>query len=713
MSEHGRFNQVNDEVEAKINNLLSKMTLSEKVGQMVQRGSTKENTKARDIELIKQGKIGSFLNTGGTDDVNELQRAAVEHSRLGIPLIIGFDVIHGFKTIFPIPLAQASSWDMESIEESEAIAAKEAEEEGIRWAFAPMVDVCREPRWGRIAEGSGEDTFLGSQIAKARIRGFQRLNREGYPTVVACPKHFAGYGAAEGGRDYNSCEIGERNLREIYLQPFKAAVDEGAGTIMSAFHEISGVPCSGSDFLLHDILADEWKFRGFVISDWGSVMELEMHGTAADQEEAAIQAVTAGVHMDMHENTYNHHLQKLVEEGKIPVAVIDSAVRRILRVKFQLGLFEKPYTDEKDPDIEYVRKAHCDAARDLSRRSIVLLKNEKNILPISKDVKDIAVIGPLADYDDAMMGCWPAWRKYENMVTVLQGIKNIAGTDTRLHYAKGCSITGTNTDGINEAVSIAKKCDIAIMVLGEDSPMSGENHNRAFLDLPGQQQKLLEAVHATGTDVVLVLGNGRPLTIPWAKENIPAIVEGWHLGIQAGNAIADVLFGDYNPSGKLPVTFPSAVGQVPLYYNHKNTGRPGWERYCDWDDQPLFPFGYGLSYSDFQYSDLCLSQKTLDMSGIIEVSVNVSNVSDTDGEEIVQLYIQDITGSVTRPVKELKGFQKVLIKAGACKDVTFSIDAELLRFYDKNMKFTAEKGMFNVWVGPNSQEGLADSFALV
>jgi beta-glucosidase len=704
---------LNQENELKIDKLLSRMTLEEKIGQMVQRGSTRNEKRLHAVELIRQGKIGSLLNTGDVSEVNELQRIALEETRLGIPLIIGHDVIHGFQTTFPIPLAQAASWDMKAIEEAEAAAAKEAASMGLRWSFSPMVDISRDPRWGRIAESSGEDTYLGSEIARARVRGFQRPDENGYPTIAACVKHFAGYGAAEGGRDYNTAEISERTLREVYLPPFKAAIEEGCATLMAAFHEISGIPCSGNKHLLRDILIDEWGFEGFVVSDWGSVMELTVHGTSEDLSEAAYQACNAGVHMDMHENTYHQHLLSLVKEGRISEEIINDAVRRILRVKFMLGLFERPYVSEELKYKVNLCKEHIDTALDLSRKSIVLLKNENSLLPLDKGTKGIAVIGPLADSGLAMLGCWPSWGKEANIVTVLQGIRNRLGTDDSIIYSKGCETYENGTEGFTDAVDAALKSDVVIMVLGEDLYYSGENRNRTSLELPGSQQQLLERIYEIGKPVVLLVAGGRPLSITWADKHIPAIVEVWHLGNQAGNAIADVIFGDYNPSGKLPVTFPKTVGQVPVYYNDKITGRPSRQSYADGDTHPLYPFGYGLSYTTFQYSNLKLSSSIMKQDGSITVSAVIKNTGCKDGEEIVQLYVRDIVGSVTRPVKELKGFEKIFLCSGGEAEVNFTIEAEKLGFYGIDNKYIVEPGKFKLWIGPNSIEGLEADFEIV
>ena len=700
-------------IEEKIELLLSKMTTEEKVGQMVQRGSSKAENIAKDKENIKAGRIGSLLNTGDAKDVNAYQKIAVEESRLGIPLIIGHDVIHGFLTTFPIPLAQACSWDLDLIEDSEAIAAKEAATAGIRWTFSPMVDIARDARWGRVAEGAGEDAYLCSQIAKSRVRGFQRLNEDGYPTVAACVKHFAGYGAAEGGRDYSSAEISERTMRETYLPPFKAAVDEGCLTLMAAFHDVSGVPCSGSKFLLTDVLVNEWGFDGFVISDWGSVNELESHGIAANRSEAGKLAAEAGVHMDMHENTYQENLKDLFEAGLLSQECIDNAVRRVLRVKFELGLFEKPYTDEALAEKVNLCNEHKECALELARKSVVLLKNENKTLPLSDDIKKIGVIGPMSDSGNAMIGCWQSWGKEESIVTILQGIKQKVSEDVSIEYARGCEFYDESVQDFSEAIKVAQNSDIIIMSLGEGAGYSGENRNRMNLGLPGQQQNLLEEIHKTGKPIVLVVAAGRPLSISWAKEHVQAIVYAWHLGNQAGNAIADILYGDFNPSGKLAITIPRSVGQSPIFYSKKNFGKPSIVGYLDGEATPLYPFGFGLSYTTFEYSSLKLNAPSLKMGGELEVAVTIRNTGDVAGEEVVQLYIRDLVASVARPLKELKGFEKVYIEAKAQKEIKFSIKSEELGFYGLDNLYTVEAGDFKLWVGPNSDEGLEADFKLL
>jgi beta-glucosidase len=703
------------DIEKRIETLLAKMTLEEKIGQMTQAAEPSDANKA----LVKHGKIGSFLNITGAGQANELQEVALQHSRLKIPLIMGFDVIHGYKTIFPIPLAEASSWDPALVTRDARIAAIEARAAGIRWTFAPMVDIARDARWGRMAEGSGEDPFLGSAMAAARVRGFQGTDLSAQDSIVACAKHYVAYGAAEAGRDYNTVDISEKTLREVYLPPFHAAVEAGVGTLMSAFNDLDGISASANKFTLSTILKAEWKFDGFVISDWGSIRELINHGIAASAAEAGEKAVNAGVDMDMVGQVYPEVLAGLVRQGRVSQKTIDDAVRRILRIKFRSGLFEHPMADPAREASLVLAKEHLDAALEGARRSIVLLKNERGLLPLRKDIKSFAVIGPLADDRIAPLGCWSGKGSSENVVSVLEGIKSKVAPGTQVLHDKGCDVNGSSTEGITQAVELARKAEVAILVVGESADMSGEGASRAFLDIPGKQNDLLKAVHQAGVPVVMVLMNGRPLTIAWAAENIPAIVEAWHLGVRMGDAVADVLFGDFNPGGKLPVSFPRAVGQVPIYYNHKNTGRPATEdhftsRYLDVPVTPLYPFGYGLSYTSFQYSNLQLSAKSIGPKQLLKVSAEVENVGKLPGDEVVQLYVRDLVASMSRPIKELRGFQKISLAPGEKKRVEFILRTEDLGFfYTPDRRFVVEPGEFKVWVGPNSVEGLESSFDVI
>lgn len=719
--------QINKNYEAKIDSIIALMTIEEKAGQLNQLSSglgfgpviQSENFNQQK-ELVRQGKIGSFLNAIGANLTRDFQKVAVEETRLKIPLIFGYDVIHGFKTTFPVPLAEAASWDASAAELSARIAAKEAAASGVHWTFAPMMDIARDPRWGRIVEGAGEDSYLGSIMAAARVRGFQGdlTNKE---SIIACAKHFAAYGAAEGGRDYNTTDMSEQTLRDIYLPPFKAAVDAGVKTFMCSFNEINGQPSSSNYQLLTNILRDEWKFNGFVVSDWNSVGELIPHGVAADLKHAAVLGVNAGVDMDMEARSYVAFLPELVKENKVSIQVVDEAVRRILRVKFELGLFDDPYRN-CNPELEkknILTPENRKAAYEVAKKSVVLLKNENNLLPLKKDIKTIAVIGPLSDDKQVPLGSWEAMGKPENVVTVLEGLKKKLGSGTKVLYSMGTGISDSSRKGFDEAVQIAKQADVVIMAVGEAGSMSGEARSRSSLDMPGVQEDLVKEIHKIGKSVVVVLMNGRPLAIPWISENVPAILETWFLGSECGNAIADILFGDYNPAGKLPVTFPRTVGQVPFHYNHKNTGRPPDQannyssKYIDLALSPLYPFGYGLSYTTFEYGKPTISSNTLKVGQTLKITINVKNTGSIDGEEVVQLYVRDLVGSLTRPVKELKGYNKVLIKKGESKNIEFTLTEQDLAFHNADLKFAAEPGKFKVYVGTNSRDVQELDFELV
>lgn len=712
------------QIDQKVDSLLNRMTLQEKVGQMTLFTSDLAVTgpTIRDdyVKLIKEGKVGALFNAYGTEYTTKLQKMAVNDSRLGIPLIFGYDVIHGFRTIFPIPLGETASWNPELARKSSEVAAREAASTGLHWTYAPMVDVARDPRWGRIAEGAGEDTYLGEQFAKARVKGFQGDNLELLNTIMACAKHYAAYGAAEGGRDYNTVNMSDRRLREIYLPPFKAAKDAGVATFMTAFNELNGVPATGNKYLLDEILRKEWGFKGFVVTDYTSIPEMIKHGYAKDGTQAAELALNAGVDMDMQGGLFFEKLPELVKEGKVSEEQIDKAVARILRMKYKLGLFEDPYrySNARREKREILSDQNRKMAREVSRESIVLLKNDNKVLPLKKDIKKLAVIGPLADNQKEMLGSWSAAGHWEDNVTVLQGIKEKVSSSTKITYAKGAGITSDSTQGFDQAVQAAQNADVAVVVLGEAANMSGEAASRATLDIPGVQPELLKAIQKTGTPTVLVLMNGRPLTITWADEHVPSILETWFLGTEGGHAIADVLFGDYNPSGKLPVTFPRKVGMVPYYYNHKNTGRPKAEgkynsKYIDVKNEPLYPFGYGLSYTTFKYSNLKLDRKEIAKDGKLKVSVEVANTGDRAGEEVVQLYIRDLFASITRPVKELRRFDKISLKPGESKIVHFELKPEDLAFYGPDMKKIVQPGKFKVFVGGDSKDVLEDSFSVV
>jgi beta-glucosidase len=707
------------DIEKRIDALLGQMTLEEKIGQLQQLdGHADGNIRPEHIELARKGMLGSTLNVRGAKRVNELQRAAVEQSRLKIPLIFGFDVIHGYRTIFPIPLGEASSWDPAAVERAAAVAAREAAAAGVKWTFAPMLDIARDARWGRIAEGAGEDPYLGSVMARARVRGFQGEDYSAADRVAACAKHWVAYGAAEAGRDYNTTDMSEVTLREIYFPPFRAALDAGVATFMSAFNDLNGVPTSANPFTLTRVLRGEWKFDGFVVSDYESVKELMNHGLAATEAEAARHALAAGVDMEMVSRLYNKHGAELLKEGKLSRAIIDEAVRRILRIKVRLGLFDKPYTDEGREQNMIMNPQHVAAAREIAARSMVLLKNDRETLPIAKNVKSIAVIGPLADDQRNLIGSWSGDGRAEDAVSLLAGIRAKVSPQTKVVHAKGCEVTGDRIDGFAEAARIAGESDVAVVAIGESAEMSGEAASRSSLDVPGRQLDLVKAIIAAGKPTIIVLMNGRPLTIEWLAENAPAILETWFAGTQAGNAIADVLFGDVNPGGKLPVTFPRVVGQVPIYYNHKNTGRPPTaekytSKYIDVPVTPLFPFGYGLSYTQFRFANIQLSAPSIRKDGQITVSVEVENTGKRAGDEVVQLYIRDVASSRTRPVKELKGFERITLRPGEKRRVEFRLAAEHLGFYDRDLRFVVEPGAFKVMIGPNSVEGLEASFEVV
>jgi beta-glucosidase len=697
-------------VEPRINALLARMTLDEKLGQLQQLdGEGNGNFRPEHLDLLRKGLLGSTLNVRGAARVNQLQRAAME-SRLKIPVLAGFDAIHGYRTIFPIPLAEASSWDPALAETSAAISAKETYAAGVRWTFAPMVDIARDPRWGRITEGAGEDPYLGAAFARARVLGFQGNDYSAPGKILACAKHWVAYGAAEGGRDYNTTDMSEYTLRSIYFPPFKAAVDAGVGTLMSAFNDLNGVPATANPFTLTRILRDEWKFDGFVVSDYTAVKELINHGIAADDKEAAELALNAGVEMEMVSRLYNQNARALMREGKLSQATIDEAVRRILRIKFRLGLFEHPYADENLERDAFLAAASRATARNIAGRSMVLLKNDAKVLPLSKSIKSIAVLGPLADDNRAPLGWWSGDGRDQDTVTALAGIRAKVSSQTSVKYAKGCEIEGDSTAGFAEALAAARESAVAVLFVGEAKEMVGEGASRSSLDLPGRQMDLVKQVAAVGKPTIVVLVNGRPPTIGWMVDNVPAILESWMGGTEAGNAIADILFGDVNPGGKLPVSFPRAVGQIPIYYNHMNTGRPPeanvrWNsKYLDLSWTPQFPFGYGLSYTQFRLSNLQLSAPRIRPDGRLTVSVDVENTGPRSGDEVVQLYIRDVAASMTRPVKELKGFQRVTLPPGEKRRLEFTLGPDRLGFYNRDMRFVVEPGEFKVMVGNSSAD---------
>jgi len=718
-------------VNQRVDSLLRLMTLEEKIGQLNQYNDdwtatgpvTLDTDKANQI---RKGQVGSLLNCVGTERTRSWQKIAMQ-SRLKIPLLFGQDVIHGFKTTFPIPLAEACSWDMDAITLSARIAATEASASGVHWTFAPMVDIARDPRWGRVMEGAGEDPYLGSMIAGARVKGFQGNKLGDLNSVMACAKHFAAYGAAIGGRDYNSVDMSDRLLLEVYLPPFKAAVDAGAATFMNSFNDLNGVPATGNKYLQRDILKGKWGFKGFVVSDWGSIGEMINHGNVKNEYEASLSAITAGSDMDMESRCYKNNLAQLVKDKKVPVTVIDDAVRRILQKKFELGLFDDPFRfcNAEREQKELNNLEHTKVAREVASKSIVLLKNQDHLLPLSKNIKTIAFIGPLVKAVKQNKGFWDVEVPGVDsnfIVSQWEGLANKVGTGTKLLYAKGCEIEGDNKAGFAEAIEIAKQSDVVILSIGERRDMSGEAKSRSNIGIPGVQEDLVKELLATGKPVVVLINAGRPLVFNYTADNAPAILYTWWLGSEAGNAIADVLFGDYNPSAKLPISFPRSVGQIPIYYSHFNTGRPATSddnhnynsSYNDLSIFPKYEFGFGLSYTTYQYSNLQLSKKKMKTGEKIEISVTITNAGKYDGEEIVQLYLRDKVGSIVRPVKELKDFRKISLKSGESKTIKFAIDKEKLSFYNQQLQWVAEPGDFELMVGASSQDiRLRDGFELV
>ena len=704
-------------VEARVEGLLGKMTLEEKLGQLQQIDGTGDG-KARPefADLVRKGLLGSTLNVRGARNVNTLQRIAMEESRLKIPVLFAFDVIHGYRTVFPVPLAEAASWDPAAVEKAASVAAAEAAAAGVKWTFAPMVDIARDPRWGRIVEGSGEDPHLGAVMARSRVRGFQGSDFSAPDKVVACAKHWVAYGAAEAGRDYNTTDVSERTLREVYFPPFYAAVEAGVGTLMSAFNDLNGVPATANRWTLTDILRGEWGFDGFVVTDYTAVMELMQHGLAADGAEAARLALQAGADMEMVSRLFNEHGARLIADSRLSLDTVDEAVRRVLRIKIRLGLFENPYADEQREKAALLTGENLAAAREMAAKSLVLLENDGGILPFEKDIKTLAVVGPLAD-DTSPIGTWSGDGRREDVVTLLAGLR-AKFPQMKIVHAKGCGLGDTSAAGFAEAVAAARQADAVVLALGESAEMSGEASSRSSLDLPGRQLELAEAVLEAGKPTAVVLMNGRPLTLGRLAEKAPAILETWFGGLQAGPAIADALFGDVNPGGKLPVTFPRTLGQVPLYYNHKNTGRPPAEnnkytsKYLDAPVTPLYPFGHGLSYTSFRLSGLRLSASSIPPDGSIGVQVDVENTGRRRGDEVIQLYIHDVAASATRPVRELKGFERVTLEPGQKRTLSFTLGPKELGALDAGMRFAVEPGKFQVFVGTDSTGGLGASFAV-
>ena len=707
-------------IDQKVTELMAKMTLEEKIGQLNQYNDditatgpvTKDADKAGQV---RAGKLGSILNAIGVKNTKNWQDQAMQ-SRLKIPLLFGQDVIHGFRTTFPIPLGETATWDMNLIEKSARIAATEASAYGIHWTFAPMVDIGRDPRWGRVMEGAGEDTYLGTLVGKARVKGFQGNGLGNKDAVMACAKHFAAYGAAVGGRDYNSVDMSLRQLHETYLPPFKAVSDIGVATFMNSFNDINGIPATGNKYIQRDLLKGAWNFQGFVVSDWGSIGEMIPHGFAKDNKDAALKAIIAGSDMDMESRSYTNHLAELVKEGKVDIQFIDDAVRRILTKKYELGLFDDPYRfiNEKREKEQANNPEHRKFAREIGAKSIVLLKNENQLLPLSPTTKKVAIIGPFAKATVENHGFWSIAfpDDSQRIVTQFDGIKAQLDKNSELLYAQGCNANDNDKSLFAEAVETAKKADVVIMTLGEGHAMSGEAKSRSNIHFSGVQEDLLKEIAKTGKPIILMINAGRPLVFDWASENIPTIVYTWWLGTEAGNSIADVLFGKINPGGKLPMTFPRNEGQIPIYYNHYNTGRPAKNNtdrnyvsaYIDLDNDPAYPFGFGLSYTTFQYSDVNVSATQLKGNQTLTASVTLTNSGNYDGEEVVQLYIRDLVGKVVRPVKELKGFQKIFLKKGESKTVSFNITPEDLKFYDDELNFDWESGEFDIMIGTNSAQ---------
>lgn len=730
-----------------ITNLMAKMTIDEKIGQLNLPAAgdvtTGEASSSNIAKKIEEGQVGGLLNIKSEKKIREVQRIAVEKSRLKIPLLFGLDVIHGYETTFPIPLGLSCSWDMALIKRSAQIAAQEASADGINWTFSPMVDISRDARWGRISEGSGEDPYLGSQIAKAMVQGYQGDDLSKNNTILACVKHFALYGAPIAGREYNTVDMSRIQMYNVYFPPYKAAIDAGARTAMASFNEVDGIPATGNKWLMTDVLRKQWGFKGFVVTDYTGINEMTDHGLGDLQTVSAL-ALNAGVEMDMVGEGFLSTLKKSLVEGKVSIDKIDNAVRLILEAKYDLGLFEDPfrYCDEKRASTEIYTKANRDEARKIATQSLVLLKNQNQLLPIKKS-RTIAVIGPLADAKENMAGTWSVSTKQEKSISLIQGIKEALGNKGTILYAKGSNLdydaaleeratmfdktlhrdNRTKEELISEAIKVANQSEVIIAAIGESAEMSGECSSRTNLEIPQAQKDLLQELLKTGKPIVLVLFNGRPLVLNQENATVPAILDVWFAGSEAGYAIADVLFGDVNPSGKLTTSFPRSVGQIPIYYSQKNTGRPlensegKFEKfhsnYIDERNEPLFPFGYGLSYTTFEYSNMKLSSSKINFNDKLKVSIDVTNTGNYDGKEVVQLYIRDLVGSVTRPVKELKGFQKIELKKGEKQTIGFEISQEDLKFYNSDLKFVAEPGEFEVFVGGNSDTVLKEKFVLV
>ncbi|MBU2915315.1 beta-glucosidase BglX [Reichenbachiella agariperforans] len=725
--------ETNDPDEEYISVLLSKMTLQEKLGQLNQRGtSSRENGISEELkQMVRDGRVGSFLNVQSKESILELQRIAVEESPNGIPLIFARDVIHGFKTIFPIPLGQAASWNPDLVEQGARVSAIEASSTGIRWTFAPMIDIARDPRWGRIAESSGEDPYLTSMMGAAAVRGFQSDDLSNPNSMAACAKHFIGYGAAEGGRDYNTAVISEPLLHNVYLKPFKAAADAGVASFMSSFNEVNGVPASGNEYVLRQILRDDWKFDGIVVSDWNSVTEMIAHGYSANEKEAAYSAARAGLDMEMTSHAYENNMKQLINEGRLSMEQLDEKVKNILRIKLRMGLFESPYFDPNQ-DVLYAEE-HLEAAKEMAIQSMVLLKNE-SVLPLSSETKNIAVIGPLANAPREQLGTWIFDGDEKHSVTPLTSLKGKYGEAVK--YASGLAYSrDQSTSGFKSAIKVAKSSEVILFFGGEEAILSGEAHSRADISLPGRQEDLIHELARTGKPIVLVVMAGRPITLGNIIEEVDAVLFAWHPGTMAGPAVTDLLSGEASPSGRLPVSWPKSVGQIPIYYNHKSTGRPAneesfvhiddiplhaWQsslgntsHYLDEGFEPMYPFGYGLTYSQFEYSDLTISDDRIKPADTLVVSATVRNTGDVKAAEIVQLYLQDRFGSLTRPVKELKRFERLILNPGQQARVDFRITQKDLIFYNASGDWVAESGVFKVWIAENAKSGLEGEFELL
>ena len=709
----------------KADSVLALMNLNEKVGQLTQFSSdmtiTGPTIKSNYKGLLRKGEVGSVFNAYGASFTHKLQEFAVDSTSLHIPLLFGYDVIHGFRTEFPVPLAQSCTWDPKLLGKAARVSAVEASSAGLHWTFDPMVDIARDPRWGRIVEGAGEDPYLGAAIARARVHGFQGNDLSATNTILACVKHYAAYGAVEAGRDYNTVDMSMRRLRSIYLVPYKAAVDAGVATVMTSFNTVNGEPATSNHFLLTDVLRNDWGFKGMVVTDYSAIQELENHRVAKNGAQAAEKAIKAGVDMDMQDGLFDKELPKLVKEGKVKESTINRAVKNVLKMKFELGLFKHPYkySDPQRERRDTMTKAHLNFAREVARKSIVLLKNDHNVLPLSKNVKTIALLGPLANDQKDLLGPWHGAAHWQDVQTVIKGIKEKVSPHTRILYDKGVDINSDNTSGFRKAERYAREADVAVVCVGESANMSGEASSRSRIDLPGKQLDFVKAIEKTGTPVVVVLMNGRPLTIPWISDHVPGILETWFLGTEAGPAISDVLFGDYNPSGKLTTTFPRDVGQIPIYYDHYNTGRPYQKdnkytsKYLDVPNSPQYPFGYGLSYTTFTYSKPTFDKHKITTQDTLHVHTTITNTGKRAGEEIAEFYISEKYADVSPRVKELKGFAHVFLKPGESKQVTFTLTPEKMSMYNLHMKKIVEPGTFEIMVGPSSANVQTDTLQVV